>query len=118
MTDFERLYHDDRRQQIEACNELAPESQHALRNRNFENKKLIDRVAELEANRERAAMQLEDIQREMQKCSKQDPAKGHANSDGLLCDLATLLASRMDDETQQQVQQILQIYDNIKKWYA
>lgn len=63
-------------------------------------------------------MQLEDIQQEMQKCKKQDPAKGHVRADGLLCELATLLASRTDSETQQQVQQILQTYGKINKWYA
>lgn len=60
MTDWQQLYQDDRKQQMAACNELAPEGllhslgqpwralENALRNRNFENKQLLDRVAALE----------------------------------------------------------------------
>lgn len=63
-------------------------------------------------------MELQDIQQEMQKCKKYDPAKAHVKADALLSELATLLASRIDVETQQKTQQIIQTYDKIKKWYA
>ena len=45
-------------------------------------------------------------------------AKAHVKADALLSELATLLASRIDVETQQKTQQIIQTYDKIKKWYA
>jgi hypothetical protein len=58
--DYEQLYQDDRKEQAEACRELASETllhypnqpwkalEYVLRNRNFENKRLVDRVAVLE----------------------------------------------------------------------
>jgi|SRR5882762_8563060 len=58
--DFELMYKSDQQEQMEVCRELAPQGllhalgqpwkalENALRNRNFENKRLIERVAALE----------------------------------------------------------------------
>jgi hypothetical protein len=58
--DYEFMYHSDQLEQTAVCRELAPEGllhalgqpwkalENALRNRNFENRQLINRVAELE----------------------------------------------------------------------
>lgn len=60
---------------------------------------------------------IQDIQDEMEACKEMDTYHAHQTADGLLCELATLLASQLDSEAQQKVQEILQVYGWLDKWY-
>lgn len=63
-------------------------------------------------------MELQDIEQKMQECKLADEETAHCNADGLLCELAKLLASRIDKETEKQVEEILQVYGWLDKWYS
>jgi hypothetical protein len=63
-------------------------------------------------------MNIQYFLEQMKSCKNADEELGHCNADKILCDLVTLLASQMDSEVQQGVQEVLKEYEDLDKWYA